>query len=81
MRISLLIKTIQPDEIECGKEMVFRPKALEKADFTDKMTGPAIGGQWCSRPVLTNGKRPKRQVKPLDSVTHIAQLFIISHYK
>ena len=43
MRISLLIKTIQPDEIECGKEMVFRPKALEKADFTDKMTGPAIG--------------------------------------
>ena len=23
--------------------MVFQQKALEKADFTDKMTGPAIG--------------------------------------
>ena len=60
--------------------MVFQQKALEKADFTDKMTGPAIGGQWGSRSVLTNGKHPKRQVKSLDSMTHVAQLFVISHY-
>lgn len=61
--------------------MVFQQKALEKADFADKMTGPAIEGQWCRRPVLTNGKRPKRQIKPLDSINHMAQLFVILHYK
>ena len=46
-RISLLIKTIQPDPaikswIACTKEIVFQQKLLEKADFIVKMTGPVI---------------------------------------
>ena len=61
--------------------MAFQQKALEKADFADKMIGPAIVGQWCNRPLLTNGKRPKRQDKLLDSINHMVQLFVISHYK
>ena len=42
MRISLLIKTIQPDQsnpkIVCTKEMVLQQKLLEKAYFIVKMT-------------------------------------------
>ena len=47
MRISLLIKTIKPDQsnpkqLVCTNEMVFQQKLLKKAYFIVKMTGPAI---------------------------------------
>ena len=56
-RISLLIKTIQPDQSNpeqyARKRWVFKKKPLEKADFIFKLTGPAM----VRPPVLTNGKR------------------------
>ena len=46
MRISLLIKTLQPDQsnpkLVCPKEMFFQQKLLEKAYFIVKMIGPVI---------------------------------------
>ena len=45
MRISLLIKTIQPDQsnpVVYMKGMVFNQKLLEKAYFVPKMTGLAM---------------------------------------
>ena len=45
-QVSLLIKTLQPDQstpkLVCPKEMVFQQKLLEKAYFIVKMIGPVI---------------------------------------
>ena len=71
MRISLLIKTIQPDQpnptvkIVCTKKMVFScgfsantlwKKPISFANW--------LVQQWSSRPFLTNGKRPQCQNGP-----------------
>ena len=52
MRISLLIKTLQPDQsnpkIVCTKEMVFQQKLLEKAYFhcQNDLSGNCLAGQF-----------------------------------
>ena len=39
MRVSLFIKTDQPDQLVYTREFVFQPKLLEKAYFIFKLTG------------------------------------------